>query len=169
MNRGGQQHWLTITLRGRKSNRDGLGARVRVNGQTRFATMAGSYLSSNDKRLHSGLGSATTASVEVAWPSGLHQKMDSVPAEAIAHLERAHAVEALGIAQIETGQYQQAIANLNAALAEHPNQPDLLYYLGRAAGLLSKRSIDTLIAAYPDSARTHQAMAENYYVLRQMP
>lgn len=90
-------------------------------------------------------------------------------AEAIAHLERAHAVEALGIAQIETGQYQLAIANLNAALAEHPNQPDLLYYLGRAAGLLSKRSIDTLIAAYPDSARTHQAMAENYYVLRQMP
>lgn len=90
-------------------------------------------------------------------------------AEAIPHLERAHAVEALGIAQIETGQYQQAIGNLTAALAEHPNQPDLLYYLGRASGLLSKRTIDTLIEAYPDSARTHQAMAENYYVLRQMP
>src|SRR6185437_14451726 len=90
-------------------------------------------------------------------------------AEAIPHLKRTHAVEALGIAQIETGQYQEAIENLSAALAEHPNQPDLLYYLGRAAGLLSKRSIDTLIAAYPDSARTHQAMAENYYVLRQMP
>ena len=90
-------------------------------------------------------------------------------AEAIPHLERVHALEALAIAQIETGQFQQAIANLSAALAQHPNQEDLLYYLGRAAGLLSKRSIDTLMALYPDSARSHQAMAENYYVLRQMP
>jgi tetratricopeptide (TPR) repeat protein len=89
--------------------------------------------------------------------------------EAIPHLERAHAVEALGIAQAETGHYQDAIGNLSAALAKHPNAPDLLYYLGRASGLLAKRSIDTLTEAYPDSARTHQAMAENYYVLRQMP
>jgi protein O-GlcNAc transferase len=90
-------------------------------------------------------------------------------AEAIPHLERVQAVEALGIAQIEMGQYELAITNLSAALAKHPNEPDLLYYLGRASGLLSKRSIDTLAQAYPDSARTHQAMAENYFVLRQMP
>src|SRR5713101_4985469 len=85
------------------------------------------------------------------------------------HLERVHAVEALGIAQIETGQYQEAIANLSAALVKRPNDPDLLYYLGRASGLLSKRAIDTLLSAYPDSARAHQAMGENYFVLRQMP
>jgi len=90
-------------------------------------------------------------------------------AEAIPHLERVHAVEALGIAQIETGQYQDAIANLNAGLLKRPNNPDLLYYLGRASGLFSKSSIDTLLAAYPDSARAHQALAENYFVLRQMP
>jgi tetratricopeptide (TPR) repeat protein len=89
--------------------------------------------------------------------------------EAIPHLERSHAVEALGIAQIETGQYQQAVVNLSAALASHPNDQDLLYYLGRAGGLLSKSAIDGLISAYPDSARSHQALAENYYVLRQMP
>jgi len=91
------------------------------------------------------------------------------PAEAIPHLERVHAVEALGIAQIETGQYQEAVSNLSAALINRPNDPDLLYYLGRAGGLLSKRAVDTLMEAYPDSARSHQAMAENYYVLRQMP
>jgi tetratricopeptide (TPR) repeat protein len=91
------------------------------------------------------------------------------PAEAIPHLERAHALEALGVAETETGRFQDAISNLTAALAKRPNDPDLLYYLGRASGLLSKRAIDTLIGAYPDSARTHQAMAENYYVLRQMP
>lgn len=73
-------HWLTITLRGTRSNRDGLGARVQVNGQTRFATTSGSYLSASDKRLHFGLGPAKTAAVEVAWPSGLRQTLKDVPA-----------------------------------------------------------------------------------------
>ena len=78
MNRGGKRRWLSIALRGTRSNRDGLGARVRVNGQTRFATTAGSYLSANDKRLHFGLGDAATATVEVWWPSGAHQEIKSV-------------------------------------------------------------------------------------------
>ena len=90
-------------------------------------------------------------------------------AEAIPHLERAHEQAALGIAQVETGQFAEAITNLQAALQKRPNDPDLLYYLGRAAGLLSKQSIDSLLAAYPDTARAYQSMAENYFVLRQMP
>ena len=73
------------------------------------------------------------------------------------------------LSTIGNGQLARAVENLQAALAQHPNDPDLLYYLGRASGLLSKQSIDTLLAAYPDSARAHQAMAENYFVLRQMP
>ena len=90
-------------------------------------------------------------------------------AEAIPHLDRAHEQAALGIAQVQTGQFAEAITNLQAALQKRPNDPDLLYYLGRASGLLSKQSIDTLLATYPDSARACQSMAENYFVLRQMP
>ena len=90
-------------------------------------------------------------------------------AEALPHLEKAQDTAALGIAQLETGQLRDAVTNLQAALAKRPDDPDLLYYFGRASGLLSKQSIDTLLATYPDSARAHQAMAENYYVLRQMP
>src|ERR1700731_4498902 len=90
-------------------------------------------------------------------------------AEAIPHLQRSPDKTALGIAEIQTGQLTEAVANLQAALAAHPNDADLLYYLGRASGLLAKQSIDTLLAAYPDSARAHQAMAENYFVLRRMP
>jgi tetratricopeptide (TPR) repeat protein len=88
--------------------------------------------------------------------------------EAIQHLQLSSDKTALGIAQIQTGQLLEAVANLQASLAAHPNDPDILYYLGRASGLLAKQSVDTLLAAYPDSARAHQAMAENYYVLRRM-
>src|SRR5260370_25543246 len=90
-------------------------------------------------------------------------------AEAIPHLERVKEEAALGIAQLETGQLPEAVANLRAALKVRPNDPDLLYYLGRASGLLSRQTIDTLLATYPDSARGHQAMGENYFVLRRMP
>jgi hypothetical protein len=81
MNRRGSAHWLTITLRGTRSSRDGLGARVQVNGQTRFATTAGSYESANDKRLHFGLGGTKTAKIEVFWPSGAHQVLNDVSAD----------------------------------------------------------------------------------------
>ena len=63
-----------ITLRGTRSNRDGFGARVQVNGQTRFATSAGSYLSSSDKRLHFGLGAAEKAK----WKSSGHPEFTRV-------------------------------------------------------------------------------------------
>jgi enediyne biosynthesis protein E4 len=78
LNCGGKSHWLTITLRGKRSNRDGYGARVQVNGQVRFATASGSYLSSNDKRLHFGLGSADSADLDIRWPSGIHQKLPAI-------------------------------------------------------------------------------------------
>jgi enediyne biosynthesis protein E4 len=81
LNRGGASHWLSITLRGTRSNRDGYGARVRVNGQTRFATSAGSYVCANDKRLHFGVGSAEKASVEILWPSGIKQSLNDVRAD----------------------------------------------------------------------------------------
>jgi hypothetical protein len=80
-NAGGKAHWLVISLRGTRSNRDGFGARVQVNGQTRFATSTGSYLSASDKRLHFGLGASEKAKVEVVWPSGIHQTLNEVHAD----------------------------------------------------------------------------------------
>jgi enediyne biosynthesis protein E4 len=83
MNRGGSAHWLTLSLRGTRSNRDGYGAVVHANGQTQYATAAGSYLSSSDKRVHFGLGAATKADVEISWPSGVRQVLKGVPADRI--------------------------------------------------------------------------------------
>jgi hypothetical protein len=89
LNREGKLHWLTITLRGKRSNRDGFGARVQVNGQVRFATATGSYLSSNDKRLHFGLGTAPSANIEIKWPSGIHQVLKDVKADEFVTIEEA--------------------------------------------------------------------------------
>lgn len=87
-------------------------------------------------------------------------------ARAIPHFQAGNAKGGLGMAQLGTGDLTDAITNLQAALQQHPNDPDLLYDLARAAGLLSKQAGDTLLAAHPDSARAHQALAENYWALQ---
>ena len=81
MNQGSSAHWLTISLRGTRSNRDGAGAIIHANGQTQYASTAGSYLSASDKRIHFGLGSSTTATIEVIWPSGTRQQLKDVPVD----------------------------------------------------------------------------------------
>jgi hypothetical protein len=76
-------HWLGLSLTGHKSNRDAIGAVVKVTTSdgSRWATVTtcSSYLSSSDKRLHFGLGAAATAqSVEIRWPSGIVQTIKDV-------------------------------------------------------------------------------------------
>jgi hypothetical protein len=83
----GDNHWLSIALRGTRSNRDGYGARVQVNGQVRFATSAGSYVCANDKRLHFGLGSGESANIEILWPSGAKQILNHVPVNQFLQIE----------------------------------------------------------------------------------
>jgi tetratricopeptide (TPR) repeat protein len=90
-------------------------------------------------------------------------------AEAIPHLEKAQDESALGIALLEAGRLPDAVVVLQKALAKNPDDPELLYYYGRAAGLLSKDVFDTLEARFPDSARAHQMMAQDYAALREVP
>jgi Flp pilus assembly protein TadD len=66
---------LAIRLRGVKSNRDGIGARVEVDGKVKFLQAGSGYLSQHTKQLHFGLGDADrAASIGVWWPSGTHQE-----------------------------------------------------------------------------------------------
>ena len=76
-------HWILLKLVGTKSNRDGLGARIKLatplGTQYNQATTAVGYNSSSDKRVHFGLGSANTIDkIEVSWPSGTHQILTNV-------------------------------------------------------------------------------------------
>jgi tetratricopeptide (TPR) repeat protein len=90
-------------------------------------------------------------------------------AEAIPHLEKAHDEDVVGIALLETDRLPEAVIVLQKALAKHPDDPDLLYYYGRACGLLSKQAFDDLEARFPDSARAHEMMAQDYAALRDVP
>ncbi|GEM_PF-81433 len=71
-------HWITLDLVGVKSNRNALGAVVRLNDQMQEVRANDSYLSSSDRRLHFGLGKKTAISrVEIRWPSGLVQNISA--------------------------------------------------------------------------------------------
>jgi len=81
-------HWIILKLVGLKSNRDGLGTKIKVTTslgtQYNHATTTGSYNSSNDKRVHFGLGWADVVdSIELTWPSGVKQVLKNVKADQI--------------------------------------------------------------------------------------
>ena len=83
---GGGNHWLVVSLVGRESNRDGIGARIRLIAgsleQVEEVRSGSSYLSQNDMRVHFGLGPATRADLlEIRWPSGRVERLRDVPAD----------------------------------------------------------------------------------------
>ncbi len=85
-------HWITLRLVGHKSNRDGIGAVVKLvtNQGMQWVTVStsGSYLSASDPRVHFGLGdSAVASSIEISWPSGIAQKMTNVKGDRIIQVD----------------------------------------------------------------------------------
>jgi hypothetical protein len=81
-------HWLTLDLTGTKSNRDGFGAKITLTaGGKKYyaeARCMTAFLGQSDRRLHFGLGAATTVEkLEIHWPSGTVQTLTNVPADQI--------------------------------------------------------------------------------------
>jgi hypothetical protein len=86
--RANGNHWIKLKLIGVKSNRSGIGARVRCttgnHSQIDEVRSGGSYLSQNDLRLHFGLGSATRVdTLEIHWLSGSVDILKDVPSDHI--------------------------------------------------------------------------------------
>lgn len=79
----GKQNWIKVKLEGVKSNRSAIGARVLVHyggkTQAQCVLSQSSFYSSNDPRLHFGLGSHTAVGVEVHWPNGLAESFKNLP------------------------------------------------------------------------------------------
>jgi enediyne biosynthesis protein E4 len=86
------KHWVTLRIIGTKSNRDGIGARLRVRAGTRTLVdevrSGSSFDSNNDMRVHFGLGAAAKIDwVEVRWPSGLLERFENVGVDGIRTLK----------------------------------------------------------------------------------
>jgi enediyne biosynthesis protein E4 len=84
----GPAHWLELKLQGTKSNRDGIGARIRVasGGQNQhwYVSTASGYASSSAGPVHFGLGEAKVVDeIEIRWPSGTTQVLRKVEADRI--------------------------------------------------------------------------------------
>jgi hypothetical protein len=80
----GAEHWIEIRLVGVKSNRDGMGTRVRIGNQHNQMTSAVSYASSSLGGIHFGLGDVSSVpAIEVVWPSGKRQTMRDVKANQV--------------------------------------------------------------------------------------
>jgi hypothetical protein len=71
--------WLRLRLEGRRSNRDGIGARIRIGEQHNHMTTSYGYASSSLQGVHFGLGRLSrVAQLEILWPSGARQKLEDV-------------------------------------------------------------------------------------------
>jgi len=85
-------HWLTLLLVGHKSNRDAIGAVIKLTtakgSQWWTVSTAGSYASSSDKRAHFGLGPEDVAStIQIDWPSGIVQVLRNIKADQILRVD----------------------------------------------------------------------------------
>ena len=94
---GNKNHSLMIKTIGTKSNRSGLGARIRVvsggKEQIDEVRSGASYISQNDLRVHFGLGQATKADlVEIKWPSGRIDTLENVEADQVIYVEEGKGV-----------------------------------------------------------------------------
>jgi hypothetical protein len=87
-NRGNMNNWITLKLEGTASNRDGIGAKVKVTSGTLVQTAqkksTTGYLSQNDPRMHFGVAKNNTIEkIEIKWPSGKVQVVENVKANQI--------------------------------------------------------------------------------------
>ena len=80
----GNQHWINLRLHGVKSNRDGIGAVIRLADQYAEMTTTVGYASSAEAGVHFGLGTADVVKkIEIGWPSGSKQILTKVKADQV--------------------------------------------------------------------------------------
>lgn len=85
-------HWIDLALEGTRSNRDAIGAKIRISagGQTQYdhVSHVSGYASSSARPVHFGLGAAATAAeIEIQWPSGIRQLLKDVAAGRVVRIK----------------------------------------------------------------------------------
>jgi hypothetical protein len=126
------RHWLTLRLEGTASNRDGIGARVRVtttdgSNQYAFVSTSSSYLSASDVRPHFGLGTASLVrQVRIEWPNGAVQKLEKredgpdPQREGAGAVRPARAISSALAISLSSGASRRAVSSAFTAAATSP-------------------------------------------------
>jgi tetratricopeptide (TPR) repeat protein len=185
---GNRNHWLQVEVRGSKSNRQGIGAVVRVvvgdTTQTREIGAQASYLSQNSLVETFGLGTASKAdSVEVRWPTGARVVRTGVAANQRILVSDGDAAES-SRAQVQdfwklyreatvlrtSRMTQRASETYARALELNPKHEDVLYYYGSTRLDLgdfasAEKAWRTLISVNPSSSRAHAELGSLYLCL----
>ena len=182
---GSRNHWVQVALRGTRSNRQGIGAKVRlVAGGISYRRQVGaqsSYLSQNSPIETFGLGQLSKAdTIEVIWPSGtrdvrtgfaVNQRLEIVegddPGKDRARLESFWKLYREATAQRIARQTVAAAGTYARALALNPDHEDVLYYLGGMQLALgdfagAARAWRHLAAVNASSARAHAQLGRLY-------
>jgi len=142
---GNAAPWLELTLEGVESNRDGIGAVVRVDPradvqgdeQVRHLLANSNFVSIDELLVHVGLGAhqGPIDVVEIRWPSGAVQRLTNVPASA-----RVHVVEAASPLQVSFGASSLTVTEGGGAAAVQ------IVVSGADTTVLGERSVDVGVA-----------------------
>lgn len=186
---GNKNHWLQVHLRGTKSNRQGIGAKLRLvaggASQIRQVGAQASYLSQNSLIETFGLGAKTRAdTLEIVWPSGTrevrtnlaaNERLQVVEGETAVASDRASmdqfwALMREAMSERVAGQSATALVTYKKALAMNPRHGDALYYAGNMQLALGQyadaaASWRKLIAVDPSSARALSQLGALYLCL----
>jgi tetratricopeptide (TPR) repeat protein len=191
---GNRRRWLSVTVRGTRSNRQGIGAVIRVvagrSVQTRQVGAQSSYLSQNELTETFGLGDLRVAdTIEVRWPGGGTDVRTTISANQHITIVQAPAASGAAGAESDRARVQAfwqllreatthrvarrtdlAAAAYVRALELNPKHEDALYYLGGSLLELgdyegAEGAWKRLVVVNPASARTHSQLGRLYMCL----
>ncbi|MFN7993762.1 MAG: FG-GAP-like repeat-containing protein [Bryobacteraceae bacterium] len=160
---GNRNHWLALDLRGTRSNRDAIGAKVRLTtatGKVQYGLVsrAGSYLCSNDPRVYFGTGTESEIrEVAISWPAGDSQTIQHPKADQILRVtEESPDTFQQGMALAKQGKMDEAASAFREAIRQKPDFLEAHFALG-------------VLLARQGRARYGPAMQEFLEVLRLNP
>jgi tetratricopeptide (TPR) repeat protein len=165
-----RNHWVTLKLVGSTSNRNAIGARVRlVTGdvqQWQEVRGGGSYLSQNDFRVHFGLGAATRVDrVDVRWPNGAEQTWENLEVDKFHTLTEGNASKTGGNAT-KQGDSSTSSQEKGPASPQDVRQQALSQYLsGHIAEAIP--FLEQTLKTSPDDSQVSYALATAYAQTRQ--
>lgn len=135
---GNRNHWIALDLRGTRSNRDAIGAKIRLTSgagkmQYGMVSAAGSYLSSNDRRVFFGLGAESDIrEISIRWPGGLAQVIEHPKLDQILRIAEPSGEDSFqkGMTFAKEGKVDAAVKAFEEAIRLKPDSVEARFSLG---------------------------------------